>query len=124
MWLLMTYTISLHDVHKIPLCECKMSFNIGSLGCVKYIEKKPTQYQPLPSFCGDNDQSQILKWNQKKNECLGELKESIPQIFARGLNVFSCQKRLLEDSISNQPVNAKLCETLVLLNHSNNITKN
>ena len=91
----MTYTISLHDVHKIPLCECKMSFNIGSLGCVKYIEKKPIQYQPLPSFCGDNDQSQILKWNQKKNECLGELKESIPQIFVRGLNVFLVKKDCL-----------------------------
>ena len=57
----MTCTILLHDLHKILLCEWKVSFNIGSLGCVKYIEKKPTHYQPLSSFWKDNDQSQISK---------------------------------------------------------------
>ena len=88
----MTYTILLHDLHKTLLCECKVSFNIGSLGCVKYIEKKPTHYQPLSSFWKDNDQSQISKWDQKKNECLGKLKEAIPQIFARGLNVLLVKK--------------------------------
>ena len=42
----------------------------------------------------------------EKNECLGELKESIPQIFARGLTVFLVKKDYkvkycFEDSISN-----------------------
>ena len=58
----------------------------------------------------------------EKNECLGELKESIPQILARGLNVFlvkgDCKiKYDIEDSvlnvdlssIANQPINIKLC---------------
>ena len=70
-----------------------MSFKIGSLRCVKHIEKKPTQYQPFPPFSGDNDQSQILK-QDKTNDCLGELKESIPQIFAREFTVFLVKKRL------------------------------
>ena len=73
----------------------------------------------------------------EKNECLGELNESIPQIFARGLTVFLVKKDCkikygFEDSILNvalssavnQPIDVKLCETLVLLNHSNNITRN
>ena len=56
-----------NDLHmKILLCECKMSFKIGSLSFVKYIDKKSTYYPlhlppppPLPplvhrhSFCGD-----------------------------------------------------------------------
>ena len=42
----------------------------------------------------------------EKNECLGELKESIPQIFARGLTVFLVKKDYkvkygFGDSISN-----------------------
>ena len=43
-----------NDSHhlKILLCECQMSFKFGSLRCVKYSEKKPTQYQPLPLFWG------------------------------------------------------------------------
>ena len=57
----MTYTTLQHDLHKILLCEYKMSFKIGSLRWVKYIEKKLKQYQPLSSFLGDNDQSQVLK---------------------------------------------------------------
>ena len=73
----------------------------------------------------------------EKNECLGELKESVPQIVAKGLNVFlvknDCKiKYNFEDpnlnvdfsSTSNQPINIKLCEILVLLNHSNNIARN
>ena len=38
-----------NDLHilKILLFECKMSFEIGSLRCVKYTEKKPTQYQKM-----------------------------------------------------------------------------
>ena len=71
-----------------------MSSKIGSLRCVKYIEEKSTQYQPLIPFWGDNDQSQILKWDQKKNECLGNLKDSIPKIFAGELTVFHVKKRL------------------------------
>ena len=57
-----------NDLHmKILLCECKMSFKIGSLSFVKDIDKKSTYYPlhppppppPLPplvhrhSFCGD-----------------------------------------------------------------------
>ena len=36
--------IAFNKLHKlrIVLCSCKMSFKIGSLRCVKYIEKKPT----------------------------------------------------------------------------------
>ena len=49
----------LHNL-KILLFEWKMSFKIGSLRCVKYIEKQPTQYQPLPFSVGDNVQSEIL----------------------------------------------------------------
>ena len=73
----------------------------------------------------------------EQKECLGKLKESIPQVFARGFTVFLVKKNCkikygFEDSISNvdlssganQPINVKLCETLVLLNHSNNITRN
>ena len=34
-----------NDLHmKILLCECKMSFKIGSLSFVKYIDKKSTYY--------------------------------------------------------------------------------
>ena len=114
-----------------------MNSKIGNLRCMQYIEKKPTQYQPLKTFWAYNDQSQILKCSQKKNECLGELEESIPQITASGLTVFLVKKDCkikhgFKDSISivdlssaaNQPINLKLCETLVLLNHSNNITRN
>ena len=36
--------VAFHDLHnlKIRLCKCKMSFKIGSLMCVKCIEKKVT----------------------------------------------------------------------------------
>ena len=77
-----------------------MSFKIGSLTCVKYIEKQPTQApQPLPLSVGSNIQSQILKKGaSEKNECLGGLK-------AWGAYCVSCQKRLkikygFDDSIS------------------------
>ena len=73
----------------------------------------------------------------EKNECLGELTKSIPQIFARGLNMLlvnkDCKMKYgFEDSISNvdlssvanQRINVRLCETMVLLNRSNNITRN
>ena len=73
----------------------------------------------------------------EKNECLGELTKSIPQIFARGFNMLlvnkDCKMKYgFEDSISNvdlssvanQRINVRLCETMVLLNRSNNITRN
>ena len=51
-----------------------MSFKIGSLTCMKYIEKQPTQTE--------------------KNECLGVLKEFLHRYFPRGLTVFYVKKRL------------------------------
>ena len=51
-----------NDLHlKILLCEFKMSFKIGSLSFVKYIDKKSTYYPlhlgppppPRHPFCGD-----------------------------------------------------------------------
>ena len=129
----MTYITLHHDLHKILLCKCKMSSKIGSLRCMKYIERKPTQYQPLKLFWGDNDRSQILKWDQKKMKVWGNIKSP----FHRWLTVLLVKKDCktkygFEDSISNvnlnsatkQPVNVKLCEALFLLNHSNNITRN
>ena len=67
-----------------------------------------TQYQSPPFCWGDSLQSQILKrggvgvgGDQKKDECLGGLNESLPQIFALGVEVgeggacyVSCQKTL------------------------------
>ena len=47
--------------------ECKMNFKMGSLRCVKYVEKKSTYYYAVPTpILGDNIQSQILKRDQKK----------------------------------------------------------
>ena len=72
---------ALNDLHnlKILLCECKMSFKIGSLRCVKYIEKKPTQYQP--NFWGGGQRSvQNFKTGSEKKWMPGGLKEFIPQI--------------------------------------------
>ena len=73
----------------------------------------------------------------KKIECLGNLKESILKIFARSLLCFMSKKDCkikygFEDSISNvtlssasnQLINVALSETLVLLNHLSNITRN
>ena len=73
----------------ILLCECKMNFTIGSLTCVKYIEKQPIQArQPLPLYVGNNVQYQILKRGvSEKNECLGGLK-------AWGAYCVSCQKKI------------------------------
>ena len=63
-----------------------MSFKIGSLTCMKYIEKQPTQTE--------------------KNECLGVLKEFLHRYFPRGLTVFYVKKDCeikygFEDPISN-----------------------
>ena len=68
----------------------------------------------------------------RKKWVRGELKEFIPQIFYKGLTVFLVKKDCkikygFEDSNSNvdlssaanQPINVKLCGTLVLLNHLN-----
>ena len=56
LWL-MTYTTLHHDLHKNLLCECKMSSKIGSLRCMKYIEKKLAHCQPVKPFWGDNEWS-------------------------------------------------------------------
>ena len=46
--------VAFNDLHNlnILLRECKMSFKIGSLTCVKYIEKQPIQAPP--TFCGEH----------------------------------------------------------------------
>ena len=61
-----------------------MSFEIGSLRYVKYIEKKPTQYQ-LHFWGEGNLQSKILKRDQKKMNAAGTHSTDI---------AVSCQKRL------------------------------
>ena len=57
-----------------------------------------TQYQPLPPpkmMMGDNLQSQILEGGRsEKNEYLGGLKESLPQMFTRGVTMFLVKKIL------------------------------
>ena len=92
---------------KILLYECKMSFKIGSLTCMKYIEKQPTQYQPLPLSIGNNVQTQNLKSGYKKKmNARGYLKSSFHRYFPRGLTVFYVKKGCeikygFEDPISN-----------------------
>ena len=87
----MTYTTLRHDLHKILLCECKMSSKIGSLRCMKYIEKKTTQYQSLKPFLGDNDKFQNFEMGSEKNECLGKLRVHSTDI-CLGDYCVSCQK--------------------------------
>ena len=59
-----------------------------------------TQYQPLSPpppkmMMGDNLQSQILEGGRsEKNEYLGGLKESLPQMFTRGVTMFLVKKIL------------------------------
>ena len=54
-----------------------MSFKIGSLTCVKYIEKQPAQYQTFPISEQNNVQSQILKRViRKKMSVWGNVKSS------------------------------------------------
>ena len=57
-------------------------------------ESKVTQYQRHLSARWDNLQSQSLKrGGSEKKECLGGLKESLPQIFAGGrLTMFLVKK--------------------------------
>ena len=67
-FLLLKVYVAINDLHnlKILLCKCKINFKIGSLTCGKYIEKQPTQYQPLPISVGNNIQPQILNWGLRK----------------------------------------------------------
>ena len=54
-----------------------MSFEVGNLMCVKYIDKKPTQYQR--NFWGEVQRSvPNFKKGSEKNECMRGLKEFIP----------------------------------------------
>ena len=106
-----------------------MSFEIGSLRCVKYIEKKQTQYQP--DFWAGNLQSKILKKGSEKNEYQEDLKSSFYRYYWF-LSKKTKWKYGFEDSFSNfdlsltgkQPINGWLYDTLVLLNHLDNITRN
>ena len=84
-----------NDLHlKILLCECKMSFKIGSLSFVKYIDKKSTYY---PLHLPPPPPTAILSVGIRKgitrNESLGVLKGSF-EIFPLGAYCISCQKRL------------------------------
>ena len=65
-----------------------MSFEIGSLRCVKYIEKKPTQYQP--NFWGEGwaPTVQHFKKRSKKLNAGGTYRVHCTYI------TVSCQKRL------------------------------
>ena len=48
-----------------------MSFKIGSLRCMKYIDKKPTKYQPLPFFwVGGQRYVPNFEKGPKNNECV------------------------------------------------------
>ena len=67
----------------------KRSFKIGNLRCVKYIEKKPTQFQPLYL---EGQRSNFENGGSGKNECIGGLKEFLQQIFAWGLIMFLVKK--------------------------------
>ena len=70
------------------LCECKMSFKIGSLTCVKYIEKQPISSPSAPpTFSGEQRSVPNFEKTecQKKNEYLGGLK-------AWGITVFLVKK--------------------------------
>ena len=87
-----------NDLHmKILLCECKMSFKIGSLSFVKYIDKKSTYY-PLHLPSPPHPSSTVIlsvgiRKGITRNESLGVLKGSF-EIFALGAYCISCQKRL------------------------------
>ena len=68
--------------------------------------KKPNTVSDPPPFLGGQWPVPNFEMGLEKIECLGELKESIPQIFARGLTVFLVKKDYkvkygFEDSISN-----------------------
>ena len=79
--------VAFKDLHnlKILLCECKMSFKIGSFNmCEIYYQTTKTISSP-PSFCGEQcSVSNFEKGGSEKNECLGRLKEFLPQIFTCG----------------------------------------
>ena len=85
-----------NDLHlKILLCECKMSFKIGSLSFVKYLKKNQliintTSPAPPPP---PTILSVGIRKGITRNECLGVLKGSF-EIFALGAYCISCQKRL------------------------------
>ena len=86
-----------NDLHnlKILLCQCKMSFKIDSLTCMKYIKKQPRKYQPLPLSVGNNIQTQILKsGDQKKMSAWRDLKSSFHRYLPGGAYCVSCQERL------------------------------
>ena len=81
-------------------------FRIGSLRCVKYIEKKTKQYQHLAPFCVDKVQSQNLKRDNKKMSAWGNLKSSFHRYSPWSLSVFLVKKDWktkygFGDSISN-----------------------
>ena len=87
-----------------------MSFKIGILRSLNHTEKKLTQYHPS-SLSGGGRRLWLTVFLVKKD--------------------FKIEYGF-EDSISNvdlssaakTPINVYLCDTLVLLNRSNNITKN
>ena len=77
---------------KILLCKYKMSFKIDLLMCVKYIEKKQTQYQLPSPFLWDNIQSKIWKGNQEKMSAWGDLTGLFHRYMPEGSTVFLIKK--------------------------------
>ena len=77
-----------------------MSFKIGSLRCMKYIDKKPTKYQPLPFFwVGGQRYVPNFEKGPKNNECVrvcgfGAGRGVLTDICLGGAYCVSCQKRL------------------------------
>ena len=74
--------------------------------CVKYIEKKPTQYQLPPPFLGDNILSKIWKGNQEKMSAWGDLTGLFHRYMPEGSTVFLIKKTVeqnmgLKDLVSN-----------------------
>ena len=86
--------VAFNDLHNLTilLCECKMSFEIGSLRCEIHWEKTNTVSRPF-SGGGDKVQYQILK-RDKKMSALGDWKSPFYIIFAWMSYCVSCQKRL------------------------------
>ena len=84
--LLKLYVVS-DDLHnlKILLCECKMSFKIGSLRCVTYWDETNTLSPPTPATPqGKTFSPKFGKGIRKKVSAWEDLKSSFHRYFRRG----------------------------------------
>ena len=77
---------------------------------------------PPLSLGGGNEPSvpNFEKGRLEKNECLGGLKESLPQIFALGAYYVSCQKRLYKMKYGFKGSNFKFQSWPALANSQTN----